>query len=119
MFVILPIGSKTAVEAGFDVARVQSNGQTGFGGNFSARLDYAVKRDWYAAAGANLNYLKFTGANGTVTGANIAWGYRFGLGGNFGGRVELNYSMFGKNTDLGAAPQNVLGLMLGATMPLK
>ena len=119
MFVILPIGSKTAAEAGFDVVRAQSNGQTGFGGNFSARLNYAVKRNWYAAAGANLNYLKFTAANGTVTGANIAWGYRFGLGGNFGGRVELNYSLFGKNTDVGVAPQNVLGLMLGATMPLK
>lgn len=119
MFVILPIGSKTAVEAGFDVARAQSNGQTGFSGNFSARLNYAVKRDWYAAAGANLNYLKFTAANGTVTGANLAWGYRFGLGGNFGGRVELNYSMFGKNTNVGAAPQNVVGLMLAATMPLK
>lgn len=119
MFVILPIGSKTAAEAGFDVVRAQSNGQTGFSGNFSARLNYAVKRNWYAAAGANLNYLKFTAANGTITGANLAWGYRFGLGGNFGGRVELNYSLFGKNTDLAVAPQNVLGLMLGATIPLK
>jgi hypothetical protein len=121
MFAILPIGSKTAVEAGFDLVRVQqvSLGQTGFSGNFSARLNYAVKRSWYGAAGANLNYLKFTAAHGTVTGANVAWGYRFGLGGNFGGRVELNYSIFGKNTDLAVAPQNVLGLMLGATMPLK
>jgi len=121
MFVILPIGSKTAVEAGWDLVRVQqvSLGQTGFSGNFSARLNYAVKRSWYAAAGANLNYLKFTAANGTVTGGNIAWGYRFGFGGNFGGRVELNYSLFGKNTTVGVKPQNVLGLMVGATMPLK
>lgn len=121
MFVILPIGSKTAVEAGFDLVRVQQAniGQTGFSGNFSARLNYAVKHNWYAAAGGNLDYLKFTGSKGTLTGANVAWGYRFGFGGNFGGRVELNYSLFGKNTDLAAAPQNVFGLMVGATIPLK
>lgn len=121
MFVIFPIGSKTAIEGGLDLVRVQQAnvGQTGFSGNFSARLNYAVKRSWYAAAGGNLNYLKFTGSKGTVTGANFAWGYRFGLGGSFGGRAELNYSLFGKNTDVAAAPQNVLGLMVGASMPLK
>jgi len=121
MFVIFPIGSKTAIEGGLDLVRVQQAnlGQTGFSGNFSARLNYAVKHNWYAAAGGNLDYLRFTGSTGTITGANFAWGYRFGLGGNFGGRVELNYSLFGKNTDVGAAPQNVLGLMVGASMPLK
>ena len=121
MFVIFPIGSKTAIEGGVDLVRAQqvSLGQTGFSGNFSARLNYAVKHNWYAAAGGNLNYLKSTGAKGSITGANFAWGYRFGLGGNFGGRVELNYSLFGKNTDVAAPPQNVLGLMVGASIPLK
>jgi hypothetical protein len=121
MFVILPIGSKTAVEGGLDIVRVQqaASGQTGFSGNFSGRLNYAVKNNWYAAAGANLNYLKYTAAKGTITGANLAWGYRFGLGGNFGGRVELNYSLFGKNTKLTTPAQNVVGLMVGATLPLK
>jgi hypothetical protein len=121
MFVILPIGSKTAVEGGLDIVRVQqvSIGQTGFSGNFSGRLNYAVKNNWYAAAGANLNYLKYTAAKGTITGANVAWGYRFGLGGKFGGRVELNYSLFGKNTKLTTPAQNVVGLMVGATLPLK
>ncbi len=121
MFVILPIGSKTAVEGGLDIVRVQqvASGQTGFSGNFSGRLNYAVKNNWYAAAGANVNYLKYTASKGTITGANVAWGYRFGLGGNFGGRVELNYSLFGKNTTVNAAAQNVVGLLVGATLPVK
>lgn len=121
LFAILPIGPKTAIEPGVDIVRVQqaSIGTTGFSGNFSARLDYAVKNGWYAAAGANLNYLKYTGSNGTLFGGNVAWGYRFGMGGSWGGRLELNYSVFAKNTSVPAGPQNVVGLLVGATLPVK
>ena len=121
LFAILPIGTKTAIEPGVDIVRVQqpSIRTTGFSGNLSARLDYAVKNGWYAAAGANLNYLKYTGSNGTLFGGNVAWGYRFGMGGSWGGRLELNYSVFAKNTSLPVGPQNVVGLLLGATLPVK
>ncbi|HXM38442.1 MAG TPA: hypothetical protein VN908_07260 [Gemmatimonadales bacterium] len=124
MFVILPISNKIAIETGFDIVRVQQaqSSSTGFSGNFSARVNYAVRGSWYGAAGANLNYLKYTSGSGTITGANIAWGYRFGLGSNWGGRVELNYSLFGKKdnsgTGLSVAPQNVVGLLFGAAVPL-
>jgi hypothetical protein len=120
MFAILPIGNKMAIEPGVDVHRVQSGGTTSFLGNFSARLDYALHGGWYAAAGGNLNYVKSTGSTAaTRTGGNVALGYRFPFWGALGGRVELNYTMFGKNTDLGAAPTNVVGLMFGALVPLR
>ncbi|MFN2572434.1 MAG: hypothetical protein ABR537_12635 [Gemmatimonadales bacterium] len=120
VFAILPIGNKIAIEPGVDINRSQAGGTTTFLGNFSARLDYAVAGRWYAAAGGNLNYIKTTGTDAaTRTGANIAWGYRFPFPGALTGRVELNYTLFAKNTDVGLPPVNVLGLMLGLGMPLR
>lgn len=121
LFAIFPIGTKTAIEPGLDIVRVQQAGSasTLFSGNFSARLNYALSGGWYAAAGGNLNYLKATGADAaTIPGLNLAWGYRFPVGG-WGGRVELHYAMFGKNADLGVSPQNVFGILVGASMPLR
>lgn len=120
MFAILPIGNRIAIEPGVDMHRAQSGGFTQFLGNFSARLDFAVHGGWYAAAGGNLNYVKVTGTNAASrTGANLGWGYRFPFWGPLSGRVEVNYTMFGKNTDLGTPATNVFGLMFGTTMALR
>lgn len=120
VFAIFPIGRKIAIEPGMDLHRVQSSGTTVFGGNFAARLDYAVHGGWYGAAGGNLAYFKATGANSeTLTGANVAWGYRFHLTGNLGGRFEANYTMMGKNDNLGVPALNTLGLMFSTTMALR
>jgi hypothetical protein len=121
IFAIFPIGRKIAIEPGVDIHRTQSSGTTTFSGNLSARLNYAVHGGWYAAAGGNLNYIKVTGVDAaTVTGANVAWGYRFpSLWGSLGGRVELNYTMFGDNADLGLPPTNTVGLMFSMLVPLK
>lgn len=123
LFVIIPVGSKIAIEPGLDIHRYQQMGaplQTDFSGNLSARLNYAVHGGWYAALGGNLHYIKTTGADGTTrTGVNLAWGYRFALAGPFSGRVEANYTMFRENTDLGLGPVNTFGLMFGTTVPLK
>ena len=119
LFAILPIGDRVAVEAGLDMHRIQEGGTTDYSGLYSARLDYAFRGGWYAAAGPALWHLVSTGSNAiTVIGADIAGGYRFHLTGPLGGRVELNYLMFPQNDDLGQA-SNTLGLMFGATMPLK
>jgi hypothetical protein len=119
LFVILPVGHKIAIEPGVDIHRTQSSGTTTFSGNFSARLNYAVHGGWYAAAGGNLNYIKVTGVDAaTVSGANVAWGYRFPFWGSLGGRVELNYTMFGDNADVGLPPTNTVGLMFGVLVPL-
>lgn len=120
LFVIFPLGEKTALEPGLDITRVQSNGTTTFVGNLSGRINYAWKGNWYGAAGGSLAYLKSTGVDaGTVLGANVGWGYRFGLGRGWGGRTELNYALYGKNQDLGVAPQNTTSLLFSVMMPLR
>ncbi|PYP09634.1 MAG: hypothetical protein DMD59_08175 [Gemmatimonadetes bacterium] len=120
LFAILPIGRKIAVEPGLDISRIQTSGTTSFGGNTSARLDYAVSGGWYAAAGGNLVYIKTTGSSSeTVTGMNLAWGYRFPFSSGLGGRFEIDYTMMRKNDNLFLPPTNTLGLQFGATMPLR
>ena len=120
MFAIIPLGAKLAVEPGLDINRFQNAGTTDFSGNLSMRFDYAVRGGWYGALGGNLHYIKSTGvAAVTRTGINLAWGYRFGLTGPLGGRMEANYTMFGAKSSAFIAPVNTLGLMFGVLMPLK
>ena len=120
IFAIIPVGNKIAVEPALDIHRFQESGTTNFSGNLAVRLDYAVHGGWYGALGGNLHYIKQTGTDAaTRTGANLGLGYRFPLVAALGGRFEANYTMFGKNTDLGLAPVNTFGLMFGVTMPLR
>jgi hypothetical protein len=120
LFAILPVGRKIAIEPGVDISRVQTAGTTIFGANLSARVDYAVSGGWYGAAGGNLLYLKATGGGGeSLTGVNLAWGYRFPMISGLGGRFEINYTMMGKNDNIGFPAINTLGLQFGATMPLR
>jgi hypothetical protein len=119
VFAIFPMGEKLALEPSLDIHRTQSGGTTLWLSQLTGRLDYAWKGGWYGAAGLNLLYLKSTGVDAvTVFGANVAWGYRFRLTGNLGGRVEANYLMYPQNDDLQQAT-NTFGLTFGATMPLK
>jgi hypothetical protein len=127
VFAVIPIGRRLALEPGLDIHRVQTSGQTVFSGNLGARLNFAVHAGWYAAVGGQLTYLKAT--QGTfvdpnrgsvsVAGATLAWGYRFHVAGQVGGRTELNYSMYAKNTDIPIPPVNVTSILFGLTMPLK
>jgi hypothetical protein len=120
MFAIIPVGTKIALEPGLDLSRFQAGGTTDFVGNVSARLNYALSGGWYAAAGGTLTYIKSTGTDAaSLTGLQTAVGYRFAVSGPVSARVELNYTMSGKNTDIGLPPINVMGLMLSAMVPLK
>lgn len=120
VFAIFPVGQKLALEPGLDLHRVQTGGSTVFGGNLVARLDYAVHGGWYGALGGNLLYFKTSGADAeTITGANVAWGYRFHLTGALGGRFEANYTMAGNNDTIGLPALNTFGLMFGTTMSLR
>lgn len=124
LFAIFPMGKKAAIEPGLNIDRLQANGTTGFSANLAVRLDYAVSGNWYAAAGGNMNYIKATPGtyakeSGSVMGLNLAWGLRYHLAGDLGGRVELNYTMWGRNKDLPVNPQNVMSVLVGLTMPLK
>jgi len=126
IFAILPIGRRLALEPGLDIHRVQSSGQTVFSGNLGARLNVAVHAGWYAAVGGQFTYLKATPGtfvdpnrgSASVTGATLAWGYRFHIAGQVGGRTELNYSMYAKNADIPIPPVNVTSILFGLTMPL-
>jgi hypothetical protein len=120
VFAILPIGNKVAIEPGLDIHRFQTGGQTDFSGNLSVRLDYAAHGGWYGTLGGNLHYIKTSGVNAaTRPGLNLGWGYRFPIVAAVGGRVEANYTMFGKNSDLALPPTNIFGLMFGLAMPIK
>jgi hypothetical protein len=121
VFAIIPIGEKIALEPGFDAHANKSSGGGGAGTAItaSARLNYAFSYGWYGAAGVSLTNINFGGSSGTITGGQIAWGYRFHFTGDLGGRVELLYDLRGKNADTGTPPVNTFGVMFGATMPLK
>ena len=120
LFTIVPIGRNIAIEPGLDISRLQTSGTTIFGGNISARLNYAVSGGWYAGAGGNLLYLKTSGASAeTATGVSLAWGYRFPLLSGLGGRFEIGYTMMAHNTKLGLPATNTLALQFGAMMPLR
>jgi hypothetical protein len=119
LFVIVPLGGKWAIEPGFDVHRFAPSGSSVTTFEVGARIDYAVAGGWYAAAGGELVNVKPSGgSSASVTGADLAWGYRFHLAGATGGRFELNYLMADKNNTLGNPPINTLSLLFGLTMPL-
>lgn len=121
LFAIVPLGGKWAIEPGLDLHHVSP--PTGSGTTtleIGARIDYAVTSGWYAAAGGQVTDVNPpTGSSGNLTGADVAWGYRFHLAGPTGGRVELNYLMTGKSDKLGIPPINTFSVLFGLTMPLR
>jgi hypothetical protein len=122
MFLLFPVGARTAIEAGVDLHRVQqaSSGTTAASANLAGRVLLTVSGNWYAAGGLNINYVKRTGIDaGVITGANVGWGYDFPAGGNWRGRVELNLQAMKENEDLNTGAQNVVSLLLGLSVPLK
>jgi hypothetical protein len=121
MFVIIPVGQKLALEPGLDFHSYSPAGGTSVKViNLAARLDYAVSGNWYGAAGGHLvSFSPSGGTSGTTDGVDFGWGYRFHLGGAFGGRIEANYSLTAKSSKLNTPAVNTLGVMFGAMMPLK
>lgn len=124
LFATFPLGDKFAIEPGFDFHRTQQAGPgntTLASANLSARLDYAIHRGWYAGAGFNANYEKFTGTPAFARpGANVAAGYRFPLAGDLRGRVELSHIMFkARDTNPKIRAINVTSLTIGVMVPLK
>lgn len=127
LFAIFPLGRRLAFEPGVDVHRVQTSGNTAFSANLAGRLDYAVAGGWYAALGVHENWVKATKGSFTdttktsvgMTGASVAWGYRFHIAGDLGGRTELNYVAFNKNESAKTPAVNTISILFSLTMPLK
>jgi hypothetical protein len=120
LFAIIPMAEKVALEPGLDVSSLSpATGTSSSAIALSGRIDYAVTGNWYAAGGGVLTAVKRAGKSGTLTGFLAGWGYRFHLAGAFGGRVEVNYLLSGRNATLTTPATNTLGLTFGAMMPLK
>lgn len=119
VFAIFPIGRKIALEPGLDIASIDQGTGSAMGVAFSGRLNYAFSHGWYGALGGQLAHVNpSTGNSASVFGAVLAWGNRFNLTSNLGGRVELNYLAFPNNSDVGTAA-NTFSVLFGLTMPLK
>ena len=119
LFAIFPVGRKIAIEPGLDISSIDDGGGSSLGATVSARLNYAVTKGWYGALGGQVAIVDPAGGtSANVFGAGVAWGNRFRLTSNLGGRVELNYLMFPNNTDVGSAA-NTFSVLFGLMMPLK
>jgi hypothetical protein len=119
LFAIFPIGRKIALEPGLDIASIDQGTGSVMGVALGVRLNYAVTHGWYGALGGHLAHINpSTGNSASVFGGTLAWGNRFNLTSNLGGRVELNYLMFPANTDVGAAA-NTFSVLFGLTIPVR
>ena len=99
--------------------RLQEQGTTTFDGHFAPRLNVALYRGLYAAAGGNLRYLKQTGAKSfALAGANVATGYRFPVVRPLEARVDISYTVFKERKDFPFA-ENTVAVMLGVAMGLR
>ncbi len=126
LFAIIPVGRRLAFEPGIDLHRFQGGGQTVFAANLAGRLDYAVAGGWYAALGAHEEWVKATKGSFSdstktsvgISGASVAWGYRFHLAGDLGARTELNYAAFGKNDSAKTPAVNTISILFSIMLPL-
>jgi hypothetical protein len=116
----VPLIDRVALEPAIDFHRVQTRGVTLFAGNAALRANYAIVEHVYAAAGGNLIFLKGTGFDAqTISGANIALGYRFSIGGGVRPRLELDYTMMKENARVPFPAVNTVSVQLGAAFPVR
>jgi hypothetical protein len=93
VYVIVPVREKIAIEPSFLVS------QGSYGNGFTRAMiglrgDYAFTSRLYAAAGGTLDYANDDAFHATRLGAQVAAGYRFGLGSRLRGRVEADWQYF-------------------------
>lgn len=121
LYMTIPMGGKLAIEPSLDITRTQRNGPvTTFGSTLGGRLDYAFNKGFYGAAGLDFLIVKATGLKTfAVPGLGVAGGYRFHLGGAWGGRVEISHTMMAKHKTVNLRPFNVSALSVGATVNVK
>ena len=119
VFAVIPVWRRLAVEPGFDLHRRHDITTTGFAATFSARVNCAVARHWYAGLGPVVQVVKdSTNSTVGVSGVAAAWGARFPVAGDVGGRVEISYAAFKERTGSPFAA-NTVAIMFAATLPLK
>ena len=118
LFIVIPLRGRLAFETAFGGQRMQQPGSTSIDAQLSTRLDLAIYRGGYVAAGGTIRYVEQTGASGfAFAGANAALGYRFPLIRQLDGRAEISFTTFKERRDFPLA-QNTLAVLLGVTMAL-
>jgi len=118
LFVDVPLRGRLAFEAGLTAQRTQQQGATLFDGQLAPRLNVAICRGLYAAAGGNVRYIAQSGAKGIAfAGVNVAAGYRVGVVERLEGRVDLSYTAFKPRADFPLA-QNTVAVLLGLAIVL-
>lgn len=121
LYMTIPMGAKLAIEPSLDITRTQTNGpDTRFGSTLGGRLDYAFSRGFYGAAGLNFLIVKATGIKTfAIPGLGVAGGYRFHLGGAWGGRIEISHTMMAKHKTTNQRPVTISALSVGASVALR
>lgn len=117
IFAIVPASPKMAIEP--SLAFSQFTDATGGGSlnlvTLGLRADYALSPKFYAAAGATYTYT-YSGTGASQLGIQVAAGYRLKVSSALNGRIEANWTTYGK-TDL-LPPVNIYGLELGLLAPV-
>jgi hypothetical protein len=119
LFVDIPVRGRFAIELGLGAVREQEGGTTLSNVHFAPRLNVAIYRGLYTAAGGNVWYLERTGASGfALAGANVAAGYRVPVARILEGRLDLSYTAFKQRRNYPFATTDVAAL-LGIAMALR
>ncbi|HXF95725.1 MAG TPA: hypothetical protein VNI61_06440, partial [Gemmatimonadales bacterium] len=117
LFFIVPASARLAIEPSFAAAAITdaTGGELDLV-SLGARADYAITPHLYAAAGAGLNYSSGLADNEAQFGLQAALGYRTALTGTLNGRIEAQWSTWGKTDNID--PYNVYALALGVSTRL-
>jgi hypothetical protein len=112
VYAVIPWKNKVAIEPSFGIST------TSLGTDISLvtlgiRADYALSKDFYAAAGGVFGYFNASSQNVRQLGVTAAAGYRRHLVGPLNGRLEASATFRKKTTDLG--PLNAYSVLLGVS----
>ena len=107
LFAIVPLSSTLAFEPSLRFAQTTSNlfpyaivlGTTA---EVGLRADYAFTKAFYGAVGGVLSYAEASGVNELQPGAQLAVGYRRGIGRRLNGRIEAQWTTVAKSDQIGA-----------------
>jgi hypothetical protein len=88
LYAIIPVGRRLAVEPQFTAMQVSAALTAA---RIGGRLDYAITRGLYAAAGGAINYVSPGSPGHTQLGLQVGVGYRGRLSNTLNGRIEANW----------------------------
>lgn len=113
VYAVVPLTNRMAVEPSLNMSQSTPAFLAGTHITFGLRVDYAITRNLYAAAGGALAYVSGGGTSVRQVGVQGAAGVRLGPGRGLSGRLEVQTILFHKTADLG--PYNVYAITFGVS----